>query len=93
MKASEWFDAATDALIEDLKLPEKRAGLVVTAMASALCVRAGMRFLPSLLFSAAAGYGAERLYVVVDDMHQAALANLDAYRAIGAGLDGAPGPD
>lgn len=92
MKASEWFDEATEILIDDLKRPEFRVGLAVSAAAGAFCARARFPFIPSLLVSLAAALAAERVYVVLENLDRAALANLDAYAAIGA-FDGSPSPN
>ena len=90
MSASEVLDDLAAQLADDLCLPEFRAGLIVTAITSALCAHAGIRFIPSLLLSVSAGYGAERAYVVVADMHQSAVATLDAYRELRVIPDGVP---
>ena len=90
MKASEWFDVASESLIADLKIPERRAGLVATMATAAVCASKGWGVLPSIVVAGATGFVVEHLYVVLDDMHQAALANLDAYRAIGGVPNGLP---
>lgn len=84
MKVSEFADEVGAELAASLKRPEYRVALAVSAVAGAVCAQARLPFVPSLLASLLAAAAAERVYVVLDNLDRAALANLDAYAAIGA---------
>jgi len=73
MKASQALDVIGDTLLADLTVPHKRAGLIATMATAAVLAQLRMRFVPAVALSVAAGFAAERLYVVIDDVHRAAL--------------------
>jgi hypothetical protein len=80
MKASEIVDGLVDEFVEQWQGPAKRIGYAVSLAAVVVCARAGMRPAPSTLISCLAGLAAMRAYMLLDDVHQAALAQREYIR-------------
>jgi hypothetical protein len=67
-----------DDMIADVKRPECRTGIGAYLVAMLMMQRAGMRFLPAYMISwFLVRPAAERMHVVVRDMHAASLIQLD----------------
>lgn len=89
MKLSDALDTAGDALAANWRRPEYRAGLAATVIVSGLLAPTRVRFIPAMLTAMAAGYGTERLYVVIGDVHKAALVAQDRLAISDATADAA----
>lgn len=80
MKASQALDAFGDALLEDFTVPQKRVGFIASFATAMVLTRLRVRFIPAVALAVAAGFAAERLYIVIDDVHQAALGQQEYIR-------------
>lgn len=69
--------------------PEKRAGLAACVLMSAVTARSGMRMIPAIALSVAAGFLTEQLYVIGADVHRASLLAADLYQRRMDLMDGA----
>ena len=90
MKLSEVIDREADMLADQyLRRPEGRVALAAMMVVSALTVKAGIRIIPAAIMTTMAGFTAEKLYVVLDDVHKAALDIRAEHRELASARPGA----